>query len=205
MHCVYDHLFSVPSRSRLPFRQLRTLGRALVRPPCSAPSRPRWGRSWAAPAFVRAPHAEATTTGRSRSADPARPPNATRMDDPARTGETERAVPAAGTRSSWVGPVFWPHASDDMFEYAFLPNGAGERFWAYGHRGPARRVCGFGSFRGAKAVAADGRRRSTKEPPTDLCGSVAATSSADGVIAPSSRPCSRTRRSTKCSDNFGPR
>ena len=83
-------------------------------------------------------------------------------------------------RSSWVGPVFWPHASDDMFEYTFLPNGAGERFWAYGHRDLHGVFADLGSFRGARAVAA---AADTKEPPTDMCGSVAATSSADGVIA----------------------
>lgn len=125
---------------------------------------PRWG----------------TTTARSRSGEPARAPNVARVDDLARTSETERAAPAAGMRSSWVGPVFWPHASDDMFEYAFLPNGAGERFWAYGHRDLHGVFADLGSFRGAKAVAA---AADTKEPPTDMCGSVAATSSADGVIA----------------------
>lgn len=166
--------------------------------PATADARPRFGPAavlgafaaplgallGARPSFGR----RGTTSRRSRSGEPARAPAATRMDDPARTGETERAVPTAGMRSSWVGPVFWPHASDDMFEYAFLPNGAGERFWAYGHRDLHGVFADLGSFRGAKAVAAAADKTGvaaadTKAPPTDMCGSVAAASSADGVIA----------------------
>ena len=65
-----------------------------------------------------------------------------------------------------------------MFEYAFLPTGAGERFWAYGTV-----TCtvfrGFWFVSRCEAPAA----ADTKESPTDMCSSVAATSSADGVIA----------------------
>ena len=95
---------------------------------------------------------------------------------------------AAGARSGWVGPVFWPHASDDMFEYALLPSGTGERFWAYGHADLHGVFADLGSLRGAPAVAAatetaGGATFDGKETLTDLCGSVAAASSADGVIA----------------------
>jgi len=44
---------------------------------------------------------------------------------PAR-GEQVRAEPG------WAGPVYWPHASDDLFDYVF--RAAGERFWARGGR-----------------------------------------------------------------------
>ena len=44
---------------------------------------------------------------------------------PAR-GEPVRAEPG------WAGPVYWPHASDDLFDYVF--RAAGERFWARGGR-----------------------------------------------------------------------
>jgi len=32
----------------------------------------------------------------------------------------------------WAGPVYWPHASDDLFDYVF--RGTGEGFWARGGR-----------------------------------------------------------------------
>jgi hypothetical protein len=169
--------------------------------PATADARPRFGPGAVLGAFA-APlgallggvrpsfghQRRSTTTVRSRSGEPARAPDATRMDDPARTGETERVVSAAGMRSSWVGPVFWPHASDDMFEYAFLPSGTGERFWAYGHRDLHGVLADLGSLRGARAVAAAADKTGVatsdaKESPIDLCGSVAAASSADGVTA----------------------
>ena len=36
----------------------------------------------------------------------------------------------------WAGPVFWPYAYDDEFDYAFWPYGdepGGDLFWAYGY------------------------------------------------------------------------
>lgn len=36
----------------------------------------------------------------------------------------------------WAGPVFWPYAYDDLFDYAFWPYGYGpdyDLFWAYGY------------------------------------------------------------------------
>jgi LTXXQ motif family protein len=54
--------------------------------------------------------------------------------EPARSTDTELPEQAllAGMPVSWDGPVFWPHAADDMLDYAFGPNGIGERFWARG-------------------------------------------------------------------------
>jgi hypothetical protein len=59
---------------------------------------------------------------------------------PARTDESResRAEPPAANRAApsrhvgWSGPVFWPNASDDMFDYALFPAGADNKFWAYG-------------------------------------------------------------------------
>ncbi|HZN29263.1 MAG TPA: Spy/CpxP family protein refolding chaperone [Xanthobacteraceae bacterium] len=49
-----------------------------------------------------------------------------------------RAEPPAANRAApsrhvgWSGPVFWPNASDDMFDYALFPAAADNKFWAYG-------------------------------------------------------------------------
>ena len=34
---------------------------------------------------------------------------------------------------SWYGPVFWPYAYSDVFDYAFWPNGYDDGFWAYAY------------------------------------------------------------------------
>jgi hypothetical protein len=34
--------------------------------------------------------------------------------------------------SAWLGPLYWPHASDDLFDYVFQPSRAGDWFWARG-------------------------------------------------------------------------
>ena len=36
---------------------------------------------------------------------------------------------------SWYGPVFWPYAYSDVFDYAFWPNGYDDGFWAYAYDG----------------------------------------------------------------------
>ena len=34
----------------------------------------------------------------------------------------------------WGGPVFWPYAYDDVFDYAFWPSGPyDDPFWSYGY------------------------------------------------------------------------
>ena len=34
---------------------------------------------------------------------------------------------------AWYGPVFWPYAYSDVFDYAFWPYGYDEGFWAYAY------------------------------------------------------------------------
>jgi LTXXQ motif family protein len=34
---------------------------------------------------------------------------------------------------SWYGPIFWPYAYSDVFDYAFWPNGYDDGFWAYAY------------------------------------------------------------------------
>ena len=34
--------------------------------------------------------------------------------------------------ANWVGPLYWPYAADDLLDYAFLPSGSSDRFWAHG-------------------------------------------------------------------------
>ena len=38
-----------------------------------------------------------------------------------------------GIVTSWGGPVFWPYASDDLFDYVFGQRSAADRFWAHGY------------------------------------------------------------------------
>jgi hypothetical protein len=58
---------------------------------------------------------------------------ATDVRPPAPTAGTERArpvLPPSVAPSGWVGPLYWPYGSDDLFDYAFQPAGADDRFWA---------------------------------------------------------------------------
>lgn len=50
---------------------------------------------------------------------------------------TPRTPPGAGAGrlpavTTWVGPLYWPYAADDLLDYAFLPSGSSDRFWAHG-------------------------------------------------------------------------
>jgi hypothetical protein len=96
---------------------------------------------------------------------------------PARTDESResRAEPPAANRAApsrhvgWSGPVFWPNASDDMFDYALFPAAADNKFWAYG----------FGDIlEGVFAASASNQPAAA----ADVCGGSAA-ASADRVIA----------------------
>jgi len=40
---------------------------------------------------------------------------------------------ARGAAPGWAGPLFWPHASVDLFDYVFGQSGGAERFWSYGY------------------------------------------------------------------------
>jgi hypothetical protein len=130
-----------------------------------------------------------TAPGRSRAGEPARQPEAVHPEEPARIGEAERGepAPARGIRSGWVGPVFWPHASDDMFAYALLPNGSGDRFWSYGHADLQGVFADAGPLRTVRArgPAADRSLPATSEPKpsfVEFCGGVVAPSGVDGVV-----------------------
>ena len=48
--------------------------------------------------------------------------------------EARTSVARAGSAAhvGWAGPVFWPYAYDDMFNYAFARKGERSQFWTYG-------------------------------------------------------------------------
>jgi LTXXQ motif family protein len=76
--------------------------------------------------------------------------------------------------------VFWPHASDDLLEYAFFPNGKDQRFWTYGFDTLLNSAF-------AAAAATPTRRSRRIGDPTgssapDPCGSGRAAYTADGTI-----------------------
>lgn len=45
---------------------------------------------------------------------------------------TPAPAPARAVSAGWVGPLFWPHAYDGVFEYAFGLPGDDNQFWARG-------------------------------------------------------------------------
>jgi LTXXQ motif family protein len=48
------------------------------------------------------------------------------------TRASRMAARGAGGHVGWAGPVFWPYAYDDMFNYAFERRGERSQFWTYG-------------------------------------------------------------------------
>jgi hypothetical protein len=38
-----------------------------------------------------------------------------------------------GGFTGWSGPLFWPHANDDIFDYTFWPHEFDQTFWAYAY------------------------------------------------------------------------
>src|SRR5262245_23775034 len=137
--------------------------------------------------------------GRARDSAPSSrdsaPSSETATSEAPRAADKERAEAFALSTlpsfpASWDGPVFWPHAADDMFDYAFLPNGIGERFWAHGtillglltdagapRKPPAPTAAAERNLGAADATG------SVPQPPTDPCGSARAESAPDGVVA----------------------
>jgi LTXXQ motif family protein len=106
----------------------------------------------------------------------------------ARDAARIEAQQVRGKPAAWAGPVFWPHAPDDLFGYAFFPN-SGERFWAYGdilngvfadRAAPPRGRGRAARTRAIQSVAQMDDRAT--EPPLDLCGSAGGSNAADGVI-----------------------
>src|SRR5262245_6104593 len=98
-----------------------------------------------------------------------------RASAPAHAGEDDAEPPRAANRAAasrhvgWKGAVFWPNASDDMFDYALFPAAADNRFWAYG----------FGDImQGVFASAAPGQAAAA----ADGCGGAPAADSAERVI-----------------------
>src|SRR5262245_15151818 len=94
---------------------------------------------------------------------------------PAQAGEDDAEPLRAANRAAvsrhvgWKGAVFWPNASDDMFDYALFPAAADNRFWAYG----------FGDImQGVFASAAPGQAAAA----ADGCGGAPAADSAERVI-----------------------
>jgi len=41
---------------------------------------------------------------------------------------------AGAETPAWAGPLYWPSASEDLFDYALRPASMGERFWSHGAR-----------------------------------------------------------------------
>jgi hypothetical protein len=49
-----------------------------------------------------------------------------------RRPETRPPDPPPGMAGGWLGPLYWPYAADDLFDYAFVPSNALDWFWARG-------------------------------------------------------------------------
>jgi hypothetical protein len=51
---------------------------------------------------------------------------------PAGTDRSQDGAQPRAEPSGWAGPLYWPHAADDLFDYVFGWPNAGDRFWAHG-------------------------------------------------------------------------
>jgi LTXXQ motif family protein len=49
-----------------------------------------------------------------------------------RRPEARPPDPPTGGAGGWLGPLYWPYAADDLFDYAFVPSNALDWFWARG-------------------------------------------------------------------------
>jgi hypothetical protein len=101
----------------------------------------------------------------------AREPQHAVAREPQRVAIAPAAV-QAGIHTGWAGAVFWPRAADDLVGYAFFPNEAGERFWAYGFNDISD---GIFTPPAAQAFASARRIRDERTvlpaAATELCGS----------------------------------
>jgi hypothetical protein len=82
----------------------------------------------------------------------------------------------------WAGPVFWPYAYSDIFEYTFWPNAYEPGYWAYAYDdfvdtvfwGADNRTSAYASYpaSGEAISGGRGRQRATPGPQTfrQLCG-----------------------------------
>jgi hypothetical protein len=75
----------------------------------------------------------------------------------------------------WYGPVFWPYAYSDVFDYAFWPNGYDEGYWDYaydnffdglfwGQQGPPAEYSDAGPSRAAPKVSYAGVQELCAQP-----------------------------------------
>jgi hypothetical protein len=94
--------------------------------------------------------------------------------EPQRAAIAPAAV-QAGIHTGWAGAVFWPRAADDLVGYAFFPNEAGERFWAYGFNDISDGIFAppaTQAFASARRIR-DDRATALPAAATELCGSTA--------------------------------
>jgi hypothetical protein len=69
------------------------------------------------------------------AARPSAPDNvAPTVGAPPPAAAPSQARPAARPPAvaAWVGPLYWPYATDDLLDYVFLPSGSSDRFWSHG-------------------------------------------------------------------------
>jgi hypothetical protein len=78
----------------------------------------------------------------------------------------------AGGGYGWVGPLFWPFAYNDMYDYTIWGDGLG--FWGYGYPDIYAGIFGPYGYDGLSAYLpqrAQGRRHARGVPLDQLCGS----------------------------------
>jgi hypothetical protein len=78
----------------------------------------------------------------------------------------------AGGGYGWVGPLFWPFAYDDLYDYTIWGDGLG--FWGYGYPDVYAGIFGPYGYDGLSAYLpqrSHGRRRAQAAPLDQLCGS----------------------------------
>jgi len=69
----------------------------------------------------------------------------------------------------WVGPLFWPFAYHDIYDYTIWGDGLG--FWGYGYPDIYAGIFGPYDYNGLSAYLPQGRRRARTAPLGELCGS----------------------------------
>lgn len=80
------------------------------------------------------PRTGAQTAGIAALGGPVAAAEAGEGGTPAATDQSQDAPRARPESAAWVGPLYWPAAPDDLFDYALRPASSGERFWPHGGR-----------------------------------------------------------------------
>ncbi len=95
----------------------------------------------------------------------------------------------------WAGPVFWPYADDDLFDYAFWPYDAYgpyyDQFWAYGYDDLFAGVLlpyDYMGLYGGYGAAPPATGQAPPQPATPVAGSSAAQLCVRGAPAPGGVP-----------------